>query len=636
MFNLSVFIFVLAITQISFGAGSSVDLNLVEKDIQSLFKKAQSQSGLTPTDKKIKISWSEQNQTNTIQNTVQLLCANNTFEFKVQSSKQEILGTTYYAIRRLGFLFPHPRITITPEFNDITKNCNNTWAWKPILNERGFHLHTQHASEWVDGFFMQNHKIAEDTIWWLARNQQNLLQLQTLRMDDDFLSKKLNPLAELSNKLGIQFGLSFSFAMFQQKNYYLIPIWRAFFGIDDEKFLREKLQQIIQTYKFDYITSELGTTEFTPISEERTINWMNIVQDELTKHGKRYFIKAHVSSNQVTKKYGNFNFLPQYAHKNVGVQAHTVFFYGLTDDNTPMYGRKNFADMTQFMKDQQNKREVWYFPETSYYIAMDIDVPLLLTDYLVARANDMKFLKENNFTGQVNFSTGQELGYWIFDWTLALLNDTNFNQDPLAGLKLLGENTKQWKAILDWQTEFIKNKQMIQPISASNLMDELYPLIHKVHERNLFRELLKRPDLLAAELKLLEEALPKRPSLNEIKIEELKILLEVTYMRVEHAYQLRKALQAKLSNQDMNEHLSKAAQLTERARELMEEVERNHNRYPESFVFRQAKNPSSYQYGYGWPAKTLHFWQREELQIKNNSFWNPLLLNIYNPLSILL
>jgi hypothetical protein len=141
---------------------------------------------------------------------------------------------------------------------------------------------------------------------------------------------------------------------------------------------------------------------------------------------------------------------------------------------------------------------------------------------------------------------------------------------------------------------------------------------------------------LAAELKLLEEALPKRPSLNEIKIEELKILLEVTYMRVEHAYQLRKALQAKLSNQDMNEHLSKAAQLTERARELMEEVERNHNRYPESFVFRQAKNPSSYQYGYGWPAKTLHFWQREELQIKNNSFWNPLLLNIYNPLSILL
>ena len=69
-------------------------------------------------------------------------------------------------------------------------------------------------------------------------------------MDDDFLSKNLNPLAQLSNKLGIQFGLSFSFAMFQQKNYYLIPLWRAFFGIDDEKFLRKKLQQII-TYEKD-------------------------------------------------------------------------------------------------------------------------------------------------------------------------------------------------------------------------------------------------------------------------------------------------------------------------------------------------------------------------------------------------
>lgn len=633
MFNLSVFVFVLAFTQISFGAGNSVDLELVQQDLQILFKKSLSNSGLTPQEKQIKISWSESRNNN---NTVQLLCSNNAFEFKVQSSPNEVLGTTYYAIRRLGFLFPHPRITIAPEFNDIKKNCNNTWTWKPVLKERGFHLHTQHASEWVDGFFMQNDKIAEDTIWWLARNQQNLLQLQTLRMDDDFLSKKLNPLAELSNKLGIQFGLSFSFAMFQQKNYYLIPIWRAFFGIDDEKFLREKLQQIIKTYKFDYITSELGTTEFTPISEERTINWMNIVQDELTKHGKRYFIKSHVSSNQVTKKYGNFNFLPQYAHKNVGIQAHTVFFYGLRDENTPMYGRKNFADMTQFMKDQQNKREVWYFPETSYYIAMDIDVPLLLTDYLVARADDMKFLKENNFTGQVNFSTGQELGYWIFDWTVCLLNDANFNQDPLAGLKLLGENTNQWRAILDWQTEFVKNKQIIQPISASNLMDELYPLIHKVHERNLFRELLKRPDLLAAELRVLEEAINKRPSLDDIKIEELKLLLEVTFMRVEHAYHLRKALQAKLANQDMSEALGKAAQLTGRARELMDEVERNHNRYPESFVFRQATNPSSYQYGYGWPAKTLHFWQREELLIKNNSYWNPLLLNIYNPFSILL
>jgi hypothetical protein len=200
MFNLSVFVFVLAFTQISLAASSSADLELVQTDLQGLFKKSLSNSGLAAVDKKIKISWNKSGSAN---NTVQLLCANNAFEFKVQSSETEILSTTYYAIRRLGFLFPHPRISITPEFNDILKNCNNTWTWKPVLKERGFHLHTQHASEWVDGFFMQNHKIAEDTIWWLARNQQNLLQLQTLRMGDDFLSKKLNPLAELSNKLGI-------------------------------------------------------------------------------------------------------------------------------------------------------------------------------------------------------------------------------------------------------------------------------------------------------------------------------------------------------------------------------------------------------------------------------------------------
>lgn len=615
---------------------SKIDFKLIEADLSGLLKKSMNNSGAkaSKASEKVKLNWTSRIEWQN--STVKFLCKADRFEFQINSTPEESVSAAYYGMRRMGFLFPHPRITITPDFSEVLKNCNNTWTWKPVLKERGFHLHTQHASEWVDGFFMQNAKIAEDSIWWLARNQQNLLQLQTLRMDDDFLSKNLNPLATLSNKLGIQFGLSFSFAMFQQKNYYLIPLWRAFFGIDDEKFLRRKLQQILQTYQFDYITSELGTTEFTPISEERTINWMNIAQDELSKHGKRYFIKAHVSSNQVTKKYGNFNFLPRYAHKNVGIQAHTVFFYGLRDENTPMYGRKNFADMVQFMKDQQNKREVWYFPETSYYIAMDLDVPLLLTDYLTSRADDMKFLKENNFTGQVNFSTGQELGYWIFDWTLCLLNDSNFNQDPMAGLKLLGENVQQWRDVIEWQSEYIKKKQIIQQISAANLMDELHPLIHKVHERHLFRELLKRPDLLAAEVQVLEEALNDRPNLQGIKIEELRLLLEVTFMRVEHAYHLRKALQAKANNQPITEHLEKAREVTSLARERMDEIERNHNRYPESFVFRQAKNPSSYQYGYGWPAKTLHFWQREEIQIKNNSFWNPLLLNIYNPFLILL
>jgi hypothetical protein len=624
------------VIQISYAANekkSLIDSDIIRADIKKLFELSQKQSGIGKNNKfDLFVEFKERFDN---KNEVSFKCRTNEYRFLVSSSSNEQVSSVYYAVRRLGFLFPHPRMTLAPDFSEIVQNCNRTWIWKPVLRDRGFHLHTQHAGEWVDGFFMGNQKIAEDTIWWLARNQQNLLQLQTLRIDEDYLAGYLNPLIGLSHQLGIRFGLSFGFAMFQQNNFYLIPIWRAVLGLQDEEILRQRLKNLIQKINFDYATSELGTTEFTPIDYERSIRWMNIASEELAKAGRQYYIKSHVSSNQRSPKYGNFNFLPQYANPETGVLAHTVFFYGLKDNYTPVYGRKDFTDMVQFMLSEKNKRKVWYFPETSYYIAMDIDIPLLLTDYLIARAEDMKFLSDHGFEGQVNFSTGQELGYWLFDWTICLLNDQNFHFDPLIAIKLLGEDIPTWKSLLDWQTKYIKQKQTIQQLSAANFMDEFAPLLHLVHERKLFRQLLQKRETLEAEIQTLSEALLARPSIEKIKIEELKILIELTYMRMEQAFYLRKALLAQINEEDDSEKIHRAEQITTRGLKLMDLIEERHNRYPESFVFKQHKNPSSYQYGYGWPAKTLHFWQREQLQIKKKSYWNPLFLNIYNPLDIL-
>ncbi|AGH95791.1 hypothetical protein [Pseudobdellovibrio exovorus] len=604
----------------------SPDLSLVTTDMTHWLQRA----GLSHLPIKIEFLPSSQSHR------VRFSCSKS-YQLTISASEEEMISTAYYGLRQLGFLFPHPRWQIIPTQAEVLKKCGQLWTWEPSLRLRGFHLHTQHAGEWTDGFFMDQSQIAQDTIWWLARNQQNVIQLQTLRLPDKELQPKLKPTIELAHQLGIHYGLSFSFAMIQQKNFYLIPFWRAVLGIGDEQALRQRIRELMAIYDFDFVASELGTTEFTSINEENSLKWIEILNEELQSQGRSFYVKLHVSTNQYSAKYGNFHFLPRFSSATVGIQPHTVFFYGLTDPQTPMYGRFDFADMRSLMLEQKDKRDIMYFPETSYYIGMDIDVPLFLTDYLVARADDLRFLKKNGFDSQVNFSTGQELGYWLFDWTLALLTDSQLQQNPLAGLNLLGEDTQVWEPILKWQTQYLKNYQLIQALSSANLMDDLYPFFEKTHERKLLRELRHDPQALESEIGLLQNALNSHPSLAGIKNTELKLLLEVTQLRLQHALKLRLALQA-LQNKkaDATTILDEAKKIRLMALDKMGIISSDYNRYPESFVFSKRKNPTSYPYGYGWPAAQLHFWEREENMIRKYQLWNPFYMNIYNPFRLLL
>ena len=613
------FMVLLLLTAIAARA-KAADLELISRDIETLLH----DSGFLAEQRPFNIEWSKGRE-----NRIKFICQKSV-SFKISSASEETVSAAYFALRKLGFLFPHPRMKIIPKPAEIKRHCGETFVWRPILQNRGFHLHTEHPSEWVDGFFMDHNQIAMDTIWWLARNQQNLVQLQTIRIDDEKLKANLEPLVALCRKLGIRFGMSFGVAMLQQKNYYLLPLWRALTGIGDEDVLRQKIRKVIDIFDFDFVTTELGLTEFNSTDADRTLKFLQIYQEELAKRNKAFFVKSHVSSNQYSKKYGNFNFIPQFSGAGVGVQAHTVFFYGLNDAFTPMYGRKNFKDMVDYILGQKDKRPLWYFPETSYYIGMDIDIPLFLTDYLSARAADMKFLRENNISGQVNFSTGQELGYWLFDWNLTLLVDADLNQDPLAGLRLLGEDTEKWQKVLSWQTEFLKNQQLIQAVTATNLLDEFAPLSKKIHERFLFRELASNKEELNQEIEKIKEALKQQPDLTFIKNEEIRTLLEVLSLRLKHALYVRQALQ---NDSDVN--LQNAAEVRSQALAKMNLITTKFSRYPESFVFKRQDNPTSYIYGYGWTASTLHYWEREESMIRFHQTWNPFFMNIVNPLRIL-
>lgn len=538
----------------------------------------------------------------------------------ISAQPEEWSATFYHALLKMGFLFPHPRMQISPKQEDLIQHCDQIYEWKPRLKYRGFHFHTMHPSEWVEAFVVGNEKIGIETIRWLARNGQNIYQFAMLRGKVSHYKEILKKPYALAKSLGVARGLSAGFAFHQQKSFKFISLFRSLTGIGDKKALRKGIDEFLKELDFDFLTLELGTTEFTSVNFKRTIDWMNQASNHLWDNGKQLFIKVHISSNQKSEEYGNFNFLPQYADQKVGVLPHTVFFYGLEDEEAPMYENGNFVEMANFMLQERDQRPTWFYPETSYYIGMDIDVPLMLTPYLDTRSRDTTFLDDNGVNGQINFTTGQELGYWLIDWTYCLLNNQDFVDDPMIGLRLLGEDVEVWDRIFAYQDHFFKERQVIQMISASNFQDEI-PFLSRIHERNLMKELDKDKELNSRELEILSEAVEKIPSVNGIKNKELKTLMSITFDRVKHAHFLRRAMvYEKKRNRNRRAELEKAKAVRLEAQEKMNLIVKDFNRYPEVKIFEKWKNPTSYDFGYGETAATLHFWEREESMIRKKKY----------------
>ncbi len=315
---------------------------------------------------------------------------------------------------------------------------------------------------------------------WLARNRQNVLQVKALRTADP--ARMAAPFT-LARRLGVSAGLEVSLGSLQQKSYRLLGgAWPLFGLLRPEAASRRVaagVERLAAALPLDFLSIELGSTEFTPMPRGVTLAWLEAARAAAAARGLAVFTKVHVSSGQDDPRVGNYNFLAADADPGVGVQVHTVMPFGL-DGPAPVYGRADFSDLKAFLLREKSRRATWYYPETSYFIGIDIDVPLLLTDYLLARARDMDLLAAEGVAGQVNFTTGQELGYWLMDWTVALLADGDERGGPLAGLLALGEDAALWRAHLAYQSRFFVGEGLLSTLSAANLMDEL-PFLRPEH-----------------------------------------------------------------------------------------------------------------------------------------------------------
>lgn len=95
-----------------------------------------------------------------------------------------------------------------------------------------------------------------------------------------------------------------------------------------------------------------------------------------------------------------------------------------------MYGQRNFSEMHAYMlyEAAAGRREVHFYPETSYWVNVDIDVPLLLPTYAERRLHDLRVLAHEEdrgraggrrIAGNLIFDSGWEWGYWLSDVLVA-------------------------------------------------------------------------------------------------------------------------------------------------------------------------------------------------------------------------
>lgn len=555
---------------------------------------------------------------------VSVICKNNKFILD-QASSNEDMSLLMKALREMGFLFPHPMVQITPTLGRMKQTCGRKIEWRPALKYRGSHLHTLHPSEWVEAFLVPkgNAEVAMKTVRWLARNQQNLIDLSLVRVPLKRIRKQIGPAFAYARTLGIHTGVSLGIALQQQKSYKLLSLWQSFTGWGAEESIREGLEKLTKSLPLSFVVLEAGTSEFTPTNYERTLDWLNLSAKILREKNIAVFTKVHVSSNQHSEKWGNYNFLPQHADPGVGILPHTVMFYGLLDKKAPMYGNEDFSGIRNFLLKEKEKRPTWYYPETGYWVAMDSDIPLLLTDYLKTRAEDIEFLHQNNVEGNLNFTTGHALGGWLYDWNNALVIDLDYAFDPLIGLKLLEEPAALWQEHMEFQHEWFKKRGLIAMLSSANLQDELNST-HRIHDRKTMKELYDSRRTLKKEIELLEEGLIHWPAIEGIRNVELKKLLEITKLRHIHALKIRKYLL-----REKKEDIDTAKDARRAAKTLIESLMPLPTNYPALPIFKKHGNPTSYKFGYVYPAAETFYWKREERMIVTKVFF-PMKDNIIN------
>jgi len=576
----------------------------------------------------------------------------------------------YRLLEILGFRFFHPEQTFIPEKDEIFPPVELDLLEEPSYRRRGFHIHTMHPLPHTE-FLMRDSPEhltwAQHYIDWLVRNQQNYFQWELLRtVDFDATLDHFRAIVDYAHQRRVEVGIVVTWVFAQQKAWRLVPDMHA----EGQAELEANLDRLMQV-PWDHINLEMGSSEFTSVDDRIQVKWMDDTAAFLADNypETEASVKVHCSSGQTAEHYGgiNFNYLPQFADPRLGVYPHTVQFYDLQGP-APVYGNSDFSALYQWMLERIGERKVYYYPETAYWCSWDIDVPLFLPIYLYSRWKDIVLLADKGLDGHVNFTSGDEWGYWFSDWSVARFT-WNAAQDwtaapadytaifgPAAGPVL----RQALQDLILHQEDLLIGFNLAPYIAGEDTWDELGYLVGETtHPKpTTFSELyrLTAPGIVdlqgSAILGLEEMAESYRylwervvsvqadvPSVAAPWYEELRDCFHVNYLRTLHAYhlyagaafrRLHELDELSDGEQLAQAHFTQAQAVTQNFYALMRKREAEY-RYPVFLSSGWGRSLTSYDYRYLWQASTGYWYKRYEKQAIEKNF-NPFLDNVIDPI----
>jgi hypothetical protein len=578
---------------------------------------------------------------------------------------------------QLWFSFYHPRESIIPDLHFWPLTEEFTWEVEPRFDKKGFHLHTMHPLELTEPLLNPEcpDGIAQvkEYVDWLARNQQNYFEFNLLETEDlERWANYIKPAMTYAQSRGVLIGVDISLHMTQQKAFMLYKTFPATLKGKQQQI--KKNLEILFIVDWDVIAMEASTTEFTKGNATQTQKMQLFVTDlVVNKYGAKLAGREHVVKHANTL--GEKTTVTPLSEQQMKLDAnravfiHTVMFYGLVDQKAPVYENENLLHMLDILKEEQKKRETWYYPESAYWITFDNSVPMLLMPYLQTRLDDILLMDSLGVKGHLTFSSGWEWGYWLIDWSIArwswksTFNGRKMEPRPTQFLVDIFHNQEivdKINVLAELQQKYIKDEELIRYMVAQTVTDELSgPFNLELHPRpsksykwmrnksnkedikilysNVINPLLKFAKEGELQIKELKEHDYLLSSDRAVVLEELINALSITQLRARHkAYTLslllakrQKALDEKTPD-TVQEKIDLAIAVREEAQDLVKKQEQNY-RYPLGRIARPIEKGGStaYDFGYLFPVSDLHFWKREEQQIIQDKY-GPFFMSIWD------
>jgi hypothetical protein len=577
----------------------------------------------------------------------------------LRSTTPHGIANGIYALlqERLGFKFVHARQTIVPDMREWPIAGEMDFAGRPRFDKRGFHLHTMHPLELTEAFHDPHSPEAASRVKqyldWLARNGQNYIDFSLMEGVDAHMAEWLahiTPLVDYAHQRGILFGIDISLHMVQQKSYQLLRFPPKSFRHAETQ-VRSRLERLL-TAKFDVINLEFAIAEFVGGMEKLKDSMRAVVVEVMAQHpgtklvGRQHVVKPEAEIGGAHDA-GSLN-IPE--DPSMGLLLHTVMCYALDDPHAPVYELDDFSHLKALLAQENLRREVWFYPESAYWVTFDNSVPMLLLPYLGARLRDIKTVHAMGVPGHLTFSSGWEWGYWLVDWSIARWSwryeGGGVEEQPWATQyleEILPGRPNDIAALHDNMSALLVGQNLLRHLCPTSAADELpAAFVREFQPRTpwLLGDLAKKEyrDTLAGLLgiaKRLEDGAANQilgwiapvmrrddsrvfaPGVEALQ-QELIDGITITALRMQHRAALYRAVATAYGQPQqahrrrlLREGIAAAAEIRAQAQVLVDRREAAY-RYPVAELAMPYASHTSYDFGYLYTVHRLHFWEREE------------------------